>query len=375
MAIIFACFAVSIIFAGCEDNKDPLDNPEELEQWPEGLNVYVAGFEEIQDNPAARLWKNGTVQNLVGSRQSRSTAIKTEAHSVFVSGNDVYVAGRETYFHSYYAREVTQARLWKNGEMQNLNNEAFSDGALAVFVSGNDVYVLISEVLDPEIHLLDPDQNRIRQFFKIWKNGEEEVFAEGGNNCRVNSFFVSNGDVYVIGRRTTPSGFQATLWKNGVEETLVCESYRSEANSIFVSGNDVYIAGNRHVYHTSTATLWKNGVAESLSDENKSGEAYSVFVSGSDVYVAGREWSEAKFWKNGIEQDIADGEDALMYLSVFVKDNDVYLAGYAIGIQEVPPGSGIIPFNYLKATLWRNGKKLNLKTNESNSRAFSVFVQ
>jgi hypothetical protein len=50
--LLFAAF----LFTGCpnEEEDTPLDVPE---PWPEGMNVYVSGFEDVQQNPIARLWK------------------------------------------------------------------------------------------------------------------------------------------------------------------------------------------------------------------------------------------------------------------------------------------------------------------------------
>jgi hypothetical protein len=382
------------LFTGCRDNPDENNPPDDPEEWTDGQNVYVTGFETVQKNSVARLWKNGTVQNLAGSSGSllRSTStsavISSEARSVFVSGDDVYVAGWDVIVTGDKWIEsggeiitngdevIGRARLWKNGEMQNLSSGTFSDQAFSVFVSDDDVYVLGREALQPA-----PFPSSWA--FKVWKNGEVEIIAEGTSDCQVNSIFVSDGKVYVAGRRRTPSGLQATLWINGKPEDLVCEPSNSCANFVFVLDGNVYVAGNGSYSYAMqgnstliapAALLWKNGKVEKLTDSPQNADAFSVYVSDDgDVYVAGYEGDNAKLWKNGIVQNIPD--DARMYRSVFVKDNDVYTAGYVEAIQEVEPGSGIIPYHYLKATLWKNGKKLNLKVGQSNSWAFSVFVK
>ena len=348
--------------------------PNEQEGWPTGRNVYVAGYEGAEGNSIARLWKNGVVESLVGSDASvlRSTSsrsvICSEARSVYVSGNDVYVAGSEDVM--YGDAQIRQSRLWKNGEIQSLSNEAFHGEAIAVFVSDNDVYVL-----GREAPLSAPDQWAL----KYWKNGESIIFAQGHSDLYCNSIFVSNGDVYITGGG--PKSFvyntQAKLWKNGVEENLISGTTSSWAYSVFVSDKDVYVAGasrdspNRP---TIVASLWKNGKMEELSDENSSGRALSVCVSGSDVYVAGEDGGKAKLWKNGVPQEIVDDKDARMFISVFVSDNNVYTSGY---VTECKPVQGSpLSLCSLKATLWKNGQKLNLNTdNNSDSNAVSVFVK
>jgi len=375
--IIFICLLVSSLFTGCP-KEGPLDDPEEFGNWPAGQNVYTAGFENIQNNPVARVWKNGVMENLDGSGgvTVRSTgAISSEARSIFVSGDDVYVAGWDVVM---IDGEMTgRARLWKNGELQPLENGTRTEQAISVFVSGNDVYVLGREALDSAPF---PD----RWAFKIWKNGKAEVFAEGTREWQVNSIFISGGNVYVAGCVTklfsgSNPTLEAKLWINGKEENLAVSTHNSCTHSVFVSGSDVYVAGwdYNEPGHYSVAKYWINGKAENLTDGKTNANAYSVYLSGKDVYVAGQEDNKARLWKNGITQDMADANDARAILSVFVKDSDVYTAGYVEAIEEVAPGSGAIPLTYLQATLWRNGKKLKLNTSDkyNNSRALSVFVK
>ena len=75
-----------------------------------GMNVYVAG--------SNKLWKNGTEQNLSGISQ---------ANSIFVSDNDVYVVGLENNYPNY------TAKLWRNNILQNLTDNTESS-ANSVFV-------------------------------------------------------------------------------------------------------------------------------------------------------------------------------------------------------------------------------------------------
>jgi hypothetical protein len=82
-----------------------------------GSDVYAAGC-EIRDNGfVAMLWKNGIPQSL------GKETVPSEASSVFVFGNDVYVAG--------YAEEA--AAVWKNGDMQVLA-DAENSVACSIFV-------------------------------------------------------------------------------------------------------------------------------------------------------------------------------------------------------------------------------------------------
>ena len=359
LSLLFA----ALLFTGCNDNNNlepEPDKPELNEQeWPDGQNVYVAGFENVQTNPVARLWKNGTVQNLTGSSEAAfrsSTILSSEARSVFVSGNDVYVAGYDIILSE--GERIGRARLWKNGEVQQLDNGTYFDQALSVFVSGDDVYVLGSESLHPV------PSSTGGWVYKYWKNGKAEIFAKGNNGEGVNSIFVSNNDIYIAGGYEN----QAKLWKNGEEENLAGGNY---ANSVFVLNNDVYVAG----YGSTIAKLWKNGKLENITNGINNAHAFSVYVSDNNVYVAGHDGDEARLWKNGVVQKIADDKDARMFLSVFIANKDVYTTGY---VEVIEPIQGSpLSYGYLKASLWKNDKKLILNTEgkNSNSKALSVFVK
>jgi len=62
LSSIYLLFA-ALLFAGCE----PKD---ESEEWPAGQNVFAAGIENVKNNSEARLWKNGEIQNLPLIRES-----------------------------------------------------------------------------------------------------------------------------------------------------------------------------------------------------------------------------------------------------------------------------------------------------------------
>ena len=99
MSILTISLLVTLFFSGCGKESLPDNNhEEETGKWPTGQNVFVAGFENIEDEkPVARLWKNGKMVDLAGSTgsgvRSAGDVINSVARSVFVSGNDVYVAG------------------------------------------------------------------------------------------------------------------------------------------------------------------------------------------------------------------------------------------------------------------------------------------
>jgi len=149
-----------------------------------GKDVYVAG----RDDGLATLWKNGKAQILAVRDGSISGA-----GSVFVSGNDVYVAGYEFRPIDFETKKyVYVATLWKNGKPQSLTDGTKDAKAYSVFVSGNDVYVAGSE--------------KNAQGFDVatlWKNGiaqrlTTKVTKHGSS---AHSVFVKDNDVYVVGNR------------------------------------------------------------------------------------------------------------------------------------------------------------------------------
>ena len=321
--LILAVFAISAAFMSCDKNPDdPGENGNGNGGEEDISGVYVAGGSN-------GIWKNGVRQNLTGNTQYASSS------SVFVSNNNVYVAGTD------YGKAI----LWKNGVIQNLTIGSGNSYANSVFASGNNVYVVG----------LDNGQA------VLWKNGEIQNLTNGVTSSSAYSVFVSNNDVYVAGqiKQQTQQPDRAVLWKNGVAQFLSGEG--SQALSVYVADEDVYVAGYTLVRMSGVwgyyryVTVWKNGVPQFLAEggQNTSTKAHSVFVSGNDVYVVGSIDNSAALWKNGVKQNLT-GSAAY---SVFVSSNDVYVAGT----------------DNKQAVLWKNGVK-QILIDGDKANANSVFV-
>jgi hypothetical protein len=250
-----------------------------------GSDVYVAGTENRYSSSKKRatLWKNGVAQRLSDE--------VSEASSVFVSGGDVYVVGKNFYKMRWsgYNYEVGGecAALWKNGVAQRLSDSRDSY-ANSVFVSGNDVYVAGSNGIDGNNQYAILWKNGVAQWLSsdryseahsvfvsggdvyiakkndavLWKNGVAQRLSDKSSGAE--SVFVSGNDVYGVGSL----GERATLWKNGVAQRL--SDKVSEASSVFVSNGDVYVGGKTG----GGGWLWKNGVGQRYGDE----AVKSVFV-------------------------------------------------------------------------------------------------
>ena len=335
-------FFVTMSFTGCNDSIEEDNNVP---------NVYVAGWEiNTQGIDIAKLWKNGREQNLTdGTSYGR-------AYSVYVSGNNVYVAGyensgqlNESIFGNYRS---SVAKLWKNGVAQNLSDGITNAVAKSVYVSGNDVYVV----------------GTVGSVVTLWKNGVAQNLTDGTYSVETNSIFVLNNNVYIAGTEQIAQNNNynvATLWINSVKQSLTDGFPEAFANSVYVSGNDIYVVGHERIFEYQDGTvwskpiakLWKNGVVQNLIDNTTASYANSIYISGSDVYVAGFIFnSGATLWKNSVMQRLSDEASAN---SVYVADSDVYVAGY----------------NENSAALWKNGILQHLTCKSTNAIAFCVFVK
>jgi len=95
-----------------------------------GNDVYVAGY----DGGKAKLWKNGVAQDIVVDEDTSMFL------SVFVSNNDVYTSGYVSVYDQPsgggLAITYLQATLWKNGKKLPLNTgKNNSSNAVSVFVN------------------------------------------------------------------------------------------------------------------------------------------------------------------------------------------------------------------------------------------------
>ena len=83
-------------------------------------HVYVAGYESNGTNNVAKYWMDSTEILLSNGNN------EAKANSIFVSGNDVYIAGSDN-----------GAVYWKNNAEIRLSGS----NASSIYVSGNDIYV------------------------------------------------------------------------------------------------------------------------------------------------------------------------------------------------------------------------------------------
>ncbi len=310
------------------------------------VDIYAAG--ERDGNGV--FWKNGNPISL------GTSSVIAFPHSIYVSGNDVYVAGSLA---NIGPSEL--AAVWKNGVATHLTDGAHQAWALSVVVSGNDVYVGGFET----------NANHVLVAM-IWKNGVGIPLTDGTHTARVNSVFILGNDVYAAGYEED-TGFNDSyvkVWKNGVS-TTIAHTYERAYPSISVSGSDVYVTCSIHAASLQqTAMLWKNGVSIPL-DNAYQAEPHSIWVSGSDVYVAGyspdpTHTPYATLWKNGVGSYFADGSNGGNARSVFLFGSDIYVADNCYAINTGTAATKI----------WKNGILSGFLTDENTSSyAYSIFVK
>jgi hypothetical protein len=244
-------------------------------------DVYAVGYELAKQDSkkVATLWKNGVAQKL-GNENS-------EAHSVAVSGSDVYVVGIQI-----IDDNTIDALMWKNGKAQKLTwKDGFKLFAKDIFIDGDNVYVA-GGAWNPKTD---------ERAALLWVNGEVQKLKDASYSAE--GIYVSEGDVYVVGESAKGNVW---LMKNGVEQPLENNNFNSTAFDVYVSGDDVYVSGRRSKNEEKGkfATLWKNGVAQDLTDGQFLCAAASIFIFGKDVYVSGFDNLTNVLWKNGVRQNL-----------------------------------------------------------------------
>jgi hypothetical protein len=339
----FICYLPTLLVLVAYSCKKNMVTP------PKTVNVYVAG-----DGDGPILWKNDTVQAFDNNNN------RGDANSVYVAGNNVYVAGDIN--SSGYA--TSSATLWDDGVLNDnyggnsINNSQYAYG-VSVYGSGYDVYELIVGYINyTQLNAVVLYKNHI-----FWKTVSNMSYC--------NSLFVSGSDVYITGYSNIGNKNAPSLWKNGTVQTLPDRGNGGMASAVYVSGNDVYVAGDVYISGGySVATIWKNGVAQTL--DNRSSYPYAtlsaIYISGNNVYVAGTEYINSLLenavptvWKNGVAQSLpTNGAYTAWTNSIAVSGNDVYVAG----VEDTT-------FSNHVAVLWKNGVATTLP---NGTQAASVFV-
>ncbi|MFD2100303.1 Ig-like domain-containing protein [Flagellimonas iocasae] len=217
-----------------------------LSVFVDGTNVYVAGYERINNINVATLWVNGVAQPLADGADT------SNAYSVTAFDGNFYVAGYER------INNINVATLWVNGVAERLTDGANHAQANSVFVDGNgEIYVAGQENDIPT----------------LWVNGVAQDLPSDGGFVDIKSVVVnSDGIAYVLGELN----FVPTLWVNNVAQDFSNDEFDPGAFINVDENGNVYIAGSLIVQDSEDkAVLWVNGEITVLSE---TGNASSVFV-------------------------------------------------------------------------------------------------
>jgi hypothetical protein len=203
----------------------------------------------------------------------------TQAASVFVASDTVYVTGSVTDGAERFAW------IWKyntsGGQLESskLVLEGFNDiQANSVFVSGNDVYIASNY----------KNHEQVKTMASIWINNEQTVISDLPE-AGARSIFVSDGTVYICGDYADSKTRRAAcLWQvndAGIIRNGLYSQGSSCAYSVFASQSDIFAAGSHEAKNKSgiknTACLWKNGEMIDLAGYGShNSEASSVFIRG-----------------------------------------------------------------------------------------------
>lgn len=290
-------------------------------------SIYVAGV--INQNTAV-IWKNGEMHELTDG------GITAKVNDIFVSPKgDVYAVGYDTPDNT----GINRAVLWVNGKMQYLSDGKKDTQAKSVVVVGNDVYIAGNEIgsknkcylwkngtatILPTVKgyaevgslWIDGNNSYVVGYDDgpaIWENGEKKDMGLGDSSHQLLNLFIKGGDKYFVGYKSDDTGRDwAMLWKGDTPTPLSDGSADCYANAVWVSDNgDVYVAGNQGGA-MKKALLWKNGKEMELSDDSY--KAADLWVYDKELWVVGTIQTggfpfgsqKAVIWNNGTTTILSD---------------------------------------------------------------------
>ena len=311
------CLLISLaVFYSCKKSSGVSPTPPGSK-----TTVYISGY--CWDSLAARwvavYWEDATVHYLSGSNGSNSYG-----YAIAWSDNHLLIAGQ--------ARDqLPAAGLWVNGFPTNLGltDTASLSAIVGIYVSGNDIYLAGCGVNS------GADYGLLHSYAKIWKNGTITSLTSSPGISLAVGVTVIGQDVYVAWTETKKNGYNMAVY-NKNQNTFVLDSLSPEVKctGICSSGTDVYIAGVLYdsVSKKNQAIYWKNAVPVKIqaADENNS-YASGIVAAGNDVYISGEASSSsgdyAVYWKNGIEHRITNGSFPAAANAIALSGADIYTAG------------------------------------------------
>jgi hypothetical protein len=235
--------------AGCVTNLKTANN-----------KLYACGY--VNNKPV--YWVDGQMVQLPVNSGDEYAIIQAKA--IFISGNDIYVAGTK-----YLSQSSGDgAYLWKNGVLQMLSDKPAD--ACDVCVIGNTVYVVGSEEYQ------SPGYEGFQKSV-MWVNGAiRDIQVNTSLGSKAIAVAELNGKPYVVLEGWVGDAwygsYQGFAWYNEqVTNLSACQSPKD----VFVHGSDVYIAGINNT-NLRKAVVLKNLANVNLSTTTTYSAAYAVFV-------------------------------------------------------------------------------------------------
>lgn len=315
---LYFLFFIILLLTNCE-----YFNLKTYKEWEESTKhkteavVYSAGFYRVGAVTTACYWKN---QEKLSLENGVSAAGQSEATSIYVVGDNVYVGG-------FYEAPgpVTKACYWINGKLQDdiqLDNPGNPSRAESIFVINGAVFMAGNEnneacywIDNIKYHLSVPTPT---------------------NPFRANSIYVvqdssSKYRIYIAGTHRPGAQDEACYWSNGGENFISSGIAGSEAHSIFVYGDKIYTAG-KLIGFPETMCYWGNNSVELTYPSGLSVFKSNILISpNGDIHFAvGASGPENFYWKNGkLKYYITDGRQLR---SFYVLNDDVYFGGRDAGL-------------------------------------------
>lgn len=320
--------------------------------------IYVAGYGiNNLGKQVALLWKNDTVKYLTNGTRN------AVASSVFVDGDNVYVAGYQDASNS----NLNVATYWLNGAAVPLGTTGGTfDKANSIYVNNGTVYIAGWQ----------RDNTTGNDVAKYWIGSTVNNLTDGSKEARATGVFAVGNDVYVSGYEVASNGRSiAKYWKNNVAVNLSNGSTDAEGLCIYVDGTDVYVGGSiKNDLFGYQAVYWKNGFIKYYTTASSQAAIHSITVKNNNIYAAGIEVSGLNYgrlWGYGSNPELLPiGQFSItpggIATSVFVKGDDVFAAGSLNG-----PSNNAFPI------YWKNGVSTSLRSELPNggpAAAYSVFA-
>jgi hypothetical protein len=145
-----------------------------------GNDEYAIGYYASGTFFDGCYWKNGVKVDLTPITGFGTMPV----NAMTVVANDLYIVGARTLGSGLPKLAV----VWKNGIKTDLTSGVSNAEALDIYVSGNDIYVAGYEY------------NATVSIAKYWKNGTPVILSNGTDNASARGITVVGTDVYVCGR-------------------------------------------------------------------------------------------------------------------------------------------------------------------------------